>query len=168
MGDLRDQLKKANLLSKKDAKRLAHEDRVHRKKAGGAGAIDAEKQAHQEELRDRKTEQRERDRIAQAEVQKAKDAATERAACEALLAREVTKPSRKGAAAWYFALPDGRLPRLEVPLAERMQLAEGALCVVRVGPRESHDYGLMRTEHARRVARVFPGRIAWAAPGVLG
>ena len=35
MGDLRDQLKKANLLSKKDAKRIAHEERVHRKQKGG-------------------------------------------------------------------------------------------------------------------------------------
>ena len=167
MGDLRDQLKKAKLLSKKDAKRLAHEDRVHRKKAGGAGAIDAEKAAHQAELRAKRDEQREQDRATQAARQQSEDALAERAACEALLARETLKPSRKGAAAWYFALADGSLPRLELPLTERMQLADGSLCVVRTGPVGSHDYRLLRTEHARRVVREFPDRIAWSAPGAL-
>ena len=37
MGDLRDQLKKAKILSDKDAKRLAHEERVHRKEVGREG-----------------------------------------------------------------------------------------------------------------------------------
>ena len=44
MGDLRDQLKKANLISKKDQKRLEHEQRVRRKKVGREGLEQEQKE----------------------------------------------------------------------------------------------------------------------------
>ena len=37
MGDLRDQLKKAKILSEKKARQLAHEERVHRKAVSHEG-----------------------------------------------------------------------------------------------------------------------------------
>lgn len=62
MGNLRDQLEKAKLLSEKDARRLAHEERVRHKEIGGADAADREKAEHQEELARRRAEQAEADR----------------------------------------------------------------------------------------------------------
>ena len=159
MGDLRDQLKKANLLSKKDAKRIAHEERVHRSEVGGAAGIDRERAERADELRAKQDERRAVDRSTQAEVQAERDSAAEQAACEQLLQDEVRRPGRKGATRWYFQLPDGRLPFLELPMTERMQIGDGSLCVVRIGPAGSHDYGLLATNHARRVASVFPERV---------
>ena len=63
----------------------------------------------------------------------------------------------------YLELADGRVPFLELAPAERLQVTDGALCVVRVGPPGSHTYGLIRADHARRVAAVFRDRIAFAA-----
>ena len=159
MGDLRDQLKKAKLLSKKDAKRIAHEERVHRSEVGGAAGIEKERAEHEAALRSRQDERRAQDRVTQAGVQAERDAGAERAACEQLLRREVQRPGRKGATRWYFRLIDGRLPFLELPLIERMQIADGSMCVVRIGPAGSHDYGLLATHHAQRVAQVFPDRV---------
>jgi Uncharacterized protein conserved in bacteria (DUF2058) len=164
MGDLRDQLKKAKLLSKKDARRLAHEDRVHHKSVGGAAGLDGERAAHQAELRAQKDAQRQADRTQQSAVQAQRDASAEVLACQELLRREVIRSGRKGATRWYFELESGELPFLELPVAERMQLADGSLCVVRTGPRGTHDYGLMRTDHARRVAMVFPERVVHGDP----
>jgi uncharacterized protein YaiL (DUF2058 family) len=163
MGDLRDQLKKARLLSKKDAKRLAHEDRVHRKKVGGAAGVDKERQGHDAELRVEKENKRQADRDQQAELQAQRDASAEVGACEDLLKREVKRPGRKGATRWYFGLENGSLPYLDLPITERMQLADGSLCVVRIGPRSTHDYGLMRSEHAQRIARILPDRVVFDA-----
>ena len=167
MGDLRDQLKKANLLSKKDAKRIAHEERVHRKSVGGAAGVEKERADHAAELRAAQDQRRKTDRSTQAEVQAARDAASERAACEQLLRNETLRRGGKGAVRWYFQLPDGQLPFLELPPTERMQIAEGLLCVVRIGPVGSHDYALLATKHARRVAVVFPDRIVNGV-GVVG
>ena len=62
MGGLRDQLKKANLLSEKDSKRLAHEERVRHKEIGGAEASDREKAEHQRALADKRKARAEADR----------------------------------------------------------------------------------------------------------
>ena len=159
MGDLRDQLKKANLLSKKDARRLAHEDRVHRKQKGGAAAVDQEKAEHDAELRERREAQKQADRDAQAQRQEDSDARAETLACEELLRREVRRPGRGGSVRWYFTAKDGSLPFLELPPIDRLQLTDGALSIVRVGPAGSHDYGLLDAGHAERIGRVFPERI---------
>lgn len=161
MGDLRNQLKKANLISKKDAKRLAHEERVARKKAGGAAGVEAQQAEHAAELRAKKDQQREADRKREEAERDARAAAAERAACEEILLREVQKPGRRGSVRWYFQLEDGRLPCLELSPAERLLISDGLASVVRPAGGEAHDYGLLRTELAQRVAAVFPERVVF-------
>ena len=164
MGNLRDQLHKANLISKKDAKRLAHEERVHRKEVGGAAGVEKEQAAHEAELTRMKEARRVADREQDAERRLRIAAATEAAACEELLRREVRRPGRRGAHRWHFCLADGQLPFLELPLTERMQLQDGSMCIVRVGPVDSHDYGLISSTHGERIAKVFADRVVWKAP----
>lgn len=167
MGNLRDQLKKAKLLSKKDARRLAHEERVRHKEIGGAKASDHEKAEHQEALARQREAQAEVDRQRELEQQALRSADAERAACHALLRREVHSPSRQGATRWFFCLADGRIPRLDLSMPDRLQLQGGETCIVRKGSADTHDYGLMSIEHGRRVAAVFPDRVVWAAAGAL-
>ena len=168
MGDLRDQLRQARLLSKKDSKRLAHEERLERTKLGGSEGVEKDRDQHRAELRLTREDGRRADREAQLSSQAVLDASAERAACVELLRSEVRTPSRGGGTRFYFELPDGSLPSLNLAVHERMQLQDGSLCIVRVGPKGSHDYGLLSIGHGRRVAEVFPGRVAWAAASALG
>jgi uncharacterized protein YaiL (DUF2058 family) len=165
MGSLRDQFKKANLLSSKDAKRLAHEERIERKEKGRDG-LDAERAAREAELARVRADEREKDRERQAEVEAKRKQSEERAACETLLETEVRDCGR-GPVSWHFELPDGRLPLLRMADPDRHQLTSGHLCIVRRRGPEAHVYGLMATQHAQRVVGQFPERIVWSAPGAL-
>lgn len=165
MGSLRDQFKKANLLSEKDHKRLAHEERVERKQKGRQG-LESEQAEREAELQRKREEDRERDRQRQAARDVERRSSEERAACAAILEAEARAPTG-GNVSWLFELADGRIPALRLSDAERHQLQGGSLCVVRTKPGDAHTYGLLATEHARRVAAQLPDRVVWSAPGTL-
>ena len=167
MGDLRDALRKANVLSKKAARRLAHEERVHRSKVGRKG-LEQEQAQREQELAAIPEEQRERGRTSQEELRVQQQAAAERAACRDLLLKETVRASAPNGQPFYVVLADGSMPRLSLGAVERANLVAGALCLVRTGPKGCHDYGLLATEHARRVREALPDRVVWAASGVLG
>lgn len=161
---LRDQFKKANLLSDKDHKRLAHEARIERTEKGRE-ALEQEAAARQRELERLQAQERERTRLEterQAAEQRERD---ERAAVRQLLV-EAKKPG-PGTVKFYFQAEDGSLPWLELSPREAQELRAGALCVVRSGPPATHTYRLLPLDAARRVARVQPGAVAFAPRGVL-
>jgi uncharacterized protein YaiL (DUF2058 family) len=160
MGDLRDQLKKAKLLSEKEAKQLAHQDRVRRAEVGRE-ALEREEAQRRAELAQQQEAEREAQREQQRRLEEERRAAAERAACRELLEREVIRPRERGGKRWYFQLPDGSLPWLEVDEALAFQLQSGAYWVVRLGPPGTHVYGLLAAEHARRVAATLSEAIAW-------
>ena len=163
--NLRDQLKKAKLLSDKDAKRLAHEERVHRKAAGHSG-LEAEKQQREAEITRLRAEERSKDQARQLAVEASRRDSAEYAACEAILDSEVRRTGRNGFP-WYFELPDGRLPQLRIDDAGRHQLESGHVCIVRRGAGDAHVYGFLATQHAQRVHKTMPERIVWSARGAL-
>ena len=166
MGNLRDQFKKAKLISEKDARRLAHEERVHRGDVGREG-VEQEQRARQEELERTRGDEAQRTRLRQEQLERERRNEAEHAACLELLEREARRPAPGGSAKWYFQLEDGRLPYLEVNEAERRQLGAGAFAIVRLGPDGAHVYGLLASAHARRLHRALPERIVWAPRGVL-
>ncbi|MCA8958224.1 MAG: DUF2058 family protein [Planctomycetes bacterium] len=161
MGDLRDQLKKAKLISNKDAKRLAHEERLERSRLGGNQGVEKAREDRAQELQRLQSDRRTADRENEATRRQRIEENAERAACAELVRRESFRPKRGGATRWFFQLQDGRLPWMEVPAVDRLRLAEGALCVVRVGPADTHDYALIDASHARRIAAVLPETVVW-------
>jgi len=164
MSNLRDQLQKANLLSKKDAKRLAHEERVQRSEAGREG-LEAAQRARQQELERKLAAERAQQRSQQAQVEAERRAAEERAACEQILAQDVIRPGQ-GRVRFVFQLPDGQLPWLELTELEYKRMLSSEFAIVRLGGPHTHDYGLLALPSARRVARYFPEKIAWWPPAV--
>ena len=76
---LRDQLKKANLLSDKDAKRLAHEARVERKEKGRE-VLEQEAASRQQELEGLAAQDRERVRLEQERAERERKQREEEAA----------------------------------------------------------------------------------------
>jgi len=164
MGDLRDQLKKAKLLSEKEARRLAHEQRVERKEKGREG-LEREQAERREAVQRKLDDAREADRRREEAREAERQAAAERTAC-----LELVEGARRpdGRSTWFFQLPDGRVPGLRIDEADRHNLQGGHLCVVARGSGQSLVFGLMSAEHGRRVHRTLPERVVWAAPGVLG
>ncbi|MFN6147468.1 MAG: DUF2058 family protein [Planctomycetota bacterium] len=161
---LRDQLKKANLLSDKDHKRLAHEARVERAEKG-RDQLEAEAKAREQELAGLAAKERERTKAEQDALDRQRKQREELAAVHALLA-DARKPG-SGTVKFYFAAPDGSLPWLELAPREAQEVRAGQLCVVRGGPAGAHVYRLLPLEATRRVARVLPDAVVFAPRGLL-
>lgn len=161
---LRDQLKKANLLSDKEAKRLAHEARVERKDKGRE-VLEQEAAARQHELARLQQQERERTRREQEAADADRRRREELAAVEALLAG-ARKPG-PGAVKFYFATADGALPWLDLSPREAQEVRAGQTCVVRTGRPGTHTYRLLPLETTRRVARVRPEVVVLAPRGVV-
>ncbi len=157
---MRDQLKKAKLLSKKQAKKLAHEERLARSELGREGLekIESERKA---ELASLRAEEREKSKEFQAQVEAEKRAAAERAACLQILSGKALAPEPGGQGRWFFELADGSLPSLALNEKQRRLLEGGSLAIVRSGPQGSHNYGILERSLAVRVAAVLPERIVW-------
>lgn len=160
---LRDQFKKAKLLSDKDSKRLAHEARVERSEKGREALEMEAKQRHQEVEAVQKRE-REKTRREQDERERERRQAEEVAAARALIAA-ARKPG-PGPVKFYFAAGDGSLPWLELSPREAQELSSGVLCVVRTGPPSTHTYGLVSLDAGRRVARSLPDALVHAPKGI--
>lgn len=165
MGDLRDQLKKAKLLSDKEARRLEHQGRVERKKKGRSG-LEEERADRERELAALRAGDKARTVKAQKALDRQRAADAERAACAGILAVE-TRGTGPGNIRWFFQLADGQLPWLEVTPEEQRRLQSGTLSVVRRGPPGTHTYGVLDTELARRVAKVMPDLVVFAPRGVV-
>ena len=161
MGDMRDQLKKAKLLSKKQAKKLAHEERVERTELG-QGGLEKKQTERGEQLGALREGERQKSREQQRRVEAEKQASAEHAACLQILTEKALAPEPGGQNRWFFALEDGTLPSLALNEHQRRLLESGGLSLARSGPVGSHRYGLLERALATRVAKVFPERIVWA------
>lgn len=162
---LRDQLKKAKLLSEKDAKRIAHEQRVERKEKGRE-QLEQEQQQHAAELEQLQAKERERTAQQQKELDAQRARREEEAAVAAILEQQAFRPG-PASVRWYFETEDGSLPCLEVSPRQAQELRAGQLCVVLCGPAGTHQYRLLPGELTKRVARVRPEAVAFAPRGLL-
>lgn len=161
---LRDQFKKANLISDKEARRLAHEARVERTEKGREN-LDQEAAAHQRELEQIQARDRDRIRREQERAEAERRQREESQAVRMLLA-DAKKPG-PGTVKFYFEANDGSLPWLDVSPREAQEVRAGAMCVVRSGPPGTHTYRLLALEATKRVARFLPEVIVFAPRGVV-
>jgi len=160
---LRDQFKKANLLSDKEERRLAHEARVERSQKGHE-VLAKEAEQHQRELQQLAARERERVRIASERAAAEQRQREELAAVRQLLV-EAKKPG-PGTVKYYFATADGSLPWLELSPREAQEVRAGALCVVRQGGAATHTYRLLPLKQTHRIARVMPEAVVLAPRGL--
>ncbi len=160
---LRDQFKKANLLSDKDSRRLAHESRVERTEKG-RDTLEKEAAARQQDLEQLTTKDRERTRSEQEAILRQSKQREELAAVRALLAD--AKKAGGGTVKFYFEAEDGLLPWLELGPREAQEVRAGQLCIVRHGSPGTHTYRLLGAEATKRVARVVPEAVVFAPRSV--
>lgn len=161
--NLRDQLKNANLLSDKDARRLAHEARVERTEKGRE-VLEGEAAARLREVQELGARERERTRKEQEQAEQERKQREELLAVQVLL--QDAKKAGPGTVKFYFEAEDGTLPWLELSPREAQEVRAGQLCVVRGGPVGTHTYRLLSLEATKRVARVRPEVVALAPRGV--
>jgi uncharacterized protein YaiL (DUF2058 family) len=162
--NLRDQLKKANLISDKKAKQLAHQQRVERKEKGRE-QLEQEAKQRQDEVQKLRDEGREKTRKEQEQLDRERKRREEQVAVDQLIA-SAKKPG-PGTVKFYFATREGALPWLELSSREAQEVRAGQLCVVRGGPVGTHTYRLLPADAARRVHHARPDAIAFAPKGVL-
>jgi hypothetical protein len=162
--NMRDQLKKAKLLSDKKAKQLAHSARVERKEKGRE-KLEQESVQRQQEVAQMRAQSSESTRREQAEIERERKQREEQVAIDVLLA-DAKKPG-PGTVKFYFAARDGSLPWLELSPREAKEVSAGQLCVVRVGPSGTHVYRLLPLEVGRRVANARPEALAYAPKGLI-
>ena len=163
--NLRDQLKKANLISDKKAKQLAHQQRVERK-GKGREQLEQEAQERQDEVQQLRDEGRQKTRKEQAALDRERLRKREQEAVGQLL--ESAKKPGPGTVKFYFATREGALPWLDLSSREAQEVRAGQLCVVRSGPVGTHTYRLLPADAAKRVHQARPDAIAFAPQGVLG
>lgn len=162
--NMRDQLKKAKLLSDKQAKQLAHSQRVERKEKGRE-QLEQEAQTRKAEIEAIRAAERENTRRDQAEIERQRKQREEQVAIDVLIA--AAKKPGPGPVKFYFAARDGSLPWLDLSPREAQEVSAGQLCVVRSGPAGTHVYRLLAADSARRVANLRPDALAYASKGVI-
>lgn len=162
--NMRDQLKKAKLLSDKQAKQLAHSQRVERKEKGRE-QLEQEAQTRKAEIEAIRAAERENTRRDQAEIERQRKQREEQVAIDVLIA--AAKKPGPGPVKFYFAARDGSLPWLDLSPREAQEVSAGQLCVVRSGPAGTHVYRLLAADSARRVANLRPEALAYASKGVI-
>jgi uncharacterized protein len=174
--NLRDQLLKAGLVSKKDAKKAAHENRVERSKTGAEvntetqAVRDAAKtQLEAERRNDRERQLAETERLAREkaeELRRSRELIDAQRAAQA--AEKATRDARKlardmvielkegGAVAVHFAKRDGRIGTLYVTNAFAVQIYRGSLAIAEAVDRYGCEYVVVRDDVAANMDRLDP------------
>jgi uncharacterized protein YaiL (DUF2058 family) len=149
VGNLKDELLKAKLLSQKEGKRIAHEQRLERH-AKGREAIEEEAQRRQDELRALREDQKRRTQEAQARL----DAERKRAARHAELVELVRSHALRhvsGPRRFHFVTRQGALPFFAVDQDTCRRIEGGMLCIVEDLGARVESFALVDRPTAQRV-----------------
>lgn len=129
MGDLREQLRKAGLVSAKQVKQAKHQDRVHRKDVGREG-LEEEKRRQEEEVRQEREEKRRQDQDlerARAEERRREEESTRLLRrIQAGWVREATGGGRR----FFFEAGEGRITYLDLNDGAVRRLLSGGGAIV--------------------------------------
>lgn len=155
----REQLLKAGLATKKQAKAVAHEENVgrrkRRKKNKGSAADGAELSADQQAAQAAAEEKRLRDKALNEEREEARKAEALRAEVDDLVAKNRLQDT-KGDIAYQF-VDEKKVKRIFVTEAVRMALANGDTGIVDA----KGNYVLVSREIALKVEERCPERLVW-------
>lgn len=153
MGDLTDQLKKAGLISEKQAKQAKHKERVKHKKVGHKGA-DAEHQKKRKEQDARRDQKREQDR--------ARNQQEEAVKLEKVARNQLKNLVRDGAMQvggnrrYYFVTQEGKIPYLEVNDGVIRKLQYGELGIVQMPDQKLERFVVLERAKTLQVREVEP------------
>jgi uncharacterized protein len=167
MGSLRDEMLKAGLVSKKDAKKAAHTQRVEIKETGRE---EIERRAAEERaaIAKQAEAQRELDRVAAAKVKAEQEAKEQAISAQARFTAQIESVLREGRVehwegqrAYYFVVRDREVEFLNVSDDASRRLSEGKAAIIHTSDSKA-PYALLHAGAAEKLAEVAPERIvAW-------
>jgi uncharacterized protein YaiL (DUF2058 family) len=130
MSDLREQLKKAGLVTDKQLRQARHQERVHASQVGREGIL-AERSAAIERLRleDEERKRLDREREEQKRRKQEEDAARNRIAT--LIQTGWIREATAGARRYFFELPGGRVTFLDLTEQAMRQVGSGGAAIAR-------------------------------------
>lgn len=129
MADMREALRKAGLVSEKQARQARHQERIHRKEVGIEGVAEEQRQKAEEFARERDAK-KERDRLAEERRIAEAQAASARVDLPRLVQKGVVQGALGGPKQYFFTLPGGRITFLELSEAGFRRLLSGTAAVV--------------------------------------
>ncbi len=149
MGSLKDQLRKANLISKKKAKQLAHEQRVKRKKLGKDG-LEAEQQKLEEQRKLERQKERQRAREREAAQRREREEREARARLHDLVKNAYISKCG-GPRRFFFVTRDRKLPFLEVSDDMGRKLESGRCGIVEAPLGLASEFAIVPRDVAEKV-----------------
>lgn len=139
MSNLRDQLLKAGLVSAKQVKQAAHQDRVHRKEVGHEG-LEAERQAREDAQREEQEAKRIADRERAEEQKRAQAEEAKRNAVRMRIQNGWIKDATAGDRRFFFVASEQRITYLDLNERAQRRLQSGGAAIV-------ETRGVVRGEH---------------------
>lgn len=168
MQDLRDKLRKAGVVSKKQARKAGLEVRREKKREGGGKPAQQlqqlEEQKQRERFEARRAQEREEARERQAELNRqAEDRAQQARIDDLICAHAVVDRPPKGQAerTFNFVGLDRRIRRIHVSyeLAARLTQGHVAIVAVEAAPGTGRDWALVDQDAARKLEELDAGRL---------
>lgn len=157
MGDLRDQLLKAGLVTDKQVQKVTSAER-RRKKAKGHKAAARERAQREAEQAEKLRQRAARDKAA-GKARAAEAATTEqRAQADQIIKSHAVSGATRGRRRWYFERPDGRVPYVTVSDEAAEGLEQGRLALV-AGARGAT---VVARDAAQRVAALDASRVLYS------
>lgn len=158
MADMRDALKKAGLVSEKQARQARHEQRLHRKEVGDEG-LSAEQRRKDEEFAREREAKRERDRAIEEKRAVEAKVASGRVDLIRLIQNGVVGGAIGGPKQYFFTLPGGRITFLELTDTGFKRLIGGSAAIVDTLGAVRGSYCIVDTATAAALQRERPEAI---------
>jgi len=158
VSDLKEQLRKAGLVSEKRLRQVKHEERLHASEVGREG-LAAERQEQEERLRQEEKARRQGDRAREQERKSkaAQHAATERLA--QILTRGWIRDATVGTRRFFFVTREGRITFLDLADLAAIRLGSGTAAIVETGGAVRGAFCVIQETAAEQLAQIDPERI---------
>lgn len=168
MGNLRDELLKKGLASKKRARAVAHEEKARHKKLGPE-AVEAERRAREEAARREAEAQRAADREREEEARRDHERELEEDRIPSLIRAGLLRDESGGNRRFYFITRENTVSFLDVSDQAVRSLADGRIAIVESGGLARHDFCLVAGEQAAEIAKLDQDRVRfWNGGGRSG
>lgn len=154
MADMREALRKAGLVSSKEARQSQHQERVRRKEVGHDG-LESEQQERDRRARAEQEERRARDRDTERERQARLESAQRKIDVVGIIASGLVPGATAGSRQYFFTLPSGQITYVELSEGAQKALQTGSAAIVESlgAVRSAYCVVTVQTAHALREHR---------------
>ena len=158
MSDIRDQLRKAGLVSDKQVRRAKHEERLHASQVGADG-IAAERRERDLRLQAEREAQRIAARERERRGQEAKQAEETGGRLAQTIRRGWLREAAGGNRRFFFEARAGRITYLDLSEVAVGRLAAGSAAIIETGGAVRGEFCVVDGKAAEEIRRIAPERI---------